>query len=128
MRGYIALISVLVVGAVATAIAVSILLLGLNFSRSGFSLESSQTAKAYANACAESALQQIRNTSAYTGSGGLSFVYGTCTYTVTNTGGNTRKIIVSGTVGTVVRRVQISISAINPLIVVSSWQEQGDFN
>jgi len=128
MRGYIALISVLIIGAVSVAVAVSLILLGLNFSRTGFSLENSQIAKAYANACAETALQQIRNSTPYTGSGSLSFAQGTCAYTVANTGGSTRKITASGTVGAIVRRVQITISAINPLIVISSWQEQADFN
>lgn len=121
--GYITLISVLVVGAVGVAISLSLILLGVSSSRTSFAVEQSNQSKALANACTEEALQQIRDATAFTGSGNLTFGQGTCSYIVTNTGGSNRTIDATGTVGTISRKVQVSITAISPLIVVSGWQE-----
>ncbi len=111
------------VGAVGTAIALSLILLGNGSSRTSFALQQSAQAKGLANACAEEALEQIRGSTSFTGSGNLTLGQGTCSYTVTNTGGTNRTVTASGTVGTIIRKVSISITAIDPLIVVSSWQE-----
>ena len=122
-NGYITLVSVLVVGAVGIAIALSLILLGAGSSRTSFALQQSAQAKGLANACAEEAREQIRESTLFTGSGNLTLGQGTCSYTVTNTGGTNRIVIASGTVGTIVRKLTITISAINPFIVINSWQE-----
>jgi hypothetical protein len=125
--GYITLMSVLIVGAIGTAIAVSIILLGLGVSRNSFALEQSNQAKALANSCAEEALQQIRNSTPFTGTGSLSSVQGVCEYEVINDGGQDRTINASGTVKTIVRKVKVTIDTINPNINIASWQEVGGF-
>mgnify|MGYP001563863367 FL=1 len=122
-HGFITLISVLVVGAVGVAITLSMILLGLGSSRTSFALEQSNQAKALANACAEEAMQQIRDSTPFTGSGNLTLGQGTCSYTVTNTGGQNRTITSTGTVGTIVRKSTVIINQINPSILVTSWQE-----
>ncbi len=124
--GYITLISVLVVGAVGVAVATSLILLGLGSSRTSFAVEQSGQAKALANACAEEALQQIRDSTPFTGSGSLTLGRGTCGYTVTSQGGQNRTITSSSTVNSVIRKVQVIISAITPAITVTSWQEVAD--
>lgn len=126
-RGYIALITVLVTGAIGAAIAVSLLLLGLGSSRTSFSLEQSNQAKALANACAEEALQQIRDSVPFEGTGSLTLGQGTCSYTVTKLTGQNRTIIATGTVGIVVRKVSIALDQITPSINITSWQEVADF-
>lgn len=126
-RGYVILITVLVIGAVGVAIAVSVFWLGLGSSQSSFSIEQSNQAKALANACSEEALLQIRDSTPFTGSGGLTLGQGSCSYTVTSGGGQNRTITSSGTVGTIVRKVKITVDAINPTINVTSWQEVADF-
>lgn len=126
-RGYITLISVLVVGAVGVAIATALLMLGLTSSRTGFALVQSNQAKALANACAEEALQQIRDLTPYVGTDGLSIGSGTCTYTVTSQGGQNRTIESLGTVGTTLRKVEVILDQIYPHLVVVSWQEVADF-
>lgn len=124
--GFVTLISVLAVGAVGIAIAVSLLLLGVGNSRTSFAYEQSNQAKALANACAEEALQQIRNSTPFTGSDSLSLGQGACSYTVTSQGGQNRTISTTGDVGTIVRKVKIVIDTINPIIQVVSWQEVAD--
>ena len=125
-KGYITLLSVLIISAVATAIAVSLILLGLGSSRSSFSIFQSNQAKAVANACAETALQTIRDNTAFTGGGNLTIDQGSCSYNVSNTGGDSRLIDVIAQVGTVFRKVKITIDTINPQINISSWQEVAD--
>ncbi len=115
--------SVLIVGAVGTTIALAIILSGLASSRSGFAFMQSAQANALAYACAEEALQQIRDSTPFTGSGNLSLGQGACTYTVLSQGGQNRTVDAVGTVGTVVRKMRVTITTINPQIVVSSWQE-----
>jgi len=126
-KGYVALITVLITGAIGVAIATSLLLLGLGSSRTSFALEQSNQAKALANACAEEALQQIRDSTPFTGTGSLTLGQGTCGYTVVNDGGENRTVTASGTVGTVVRKIKIIVNTINPAINLTSWQEVADF-
>lgn len=122
-KGFITLISVLIVGAVGTVIAVSLILLGISSSRTSFALEQSNQAKALANACAEEALQQIRDSTPYAGSDNLSFGQGNCSYSVTSQGDQNRTITALGTVGTIVRKIEVVIDTINPAIVIVSWRE-----
>ncbi len=116
--------SVLIVGVVGTAITTSLILLGLGSSRVSFAIEQSNQAKALANACAEEALQQIKESSSYTGSGELSLGQGSCSYTVKSQDGQDRTIAASGTVGTIGRNVAILIDQVDPVIGVVSWREQ----
>lgn len=125
-QGYIMLITVLVIGAVGLAMAVSVLWLGLGSSKSSFSIEQSSQVRALADACAEEALQQIRDSVPFTGTGTLTLGQGTCTYTVTNDGAQNRTITASGSVNTLVRKVKITIDTINPKINITSWQEVAD--
>jgi hypothetical protein len=125
-KGFVTLISVLVLGAVGVAISLSLLLLGVGSSRTGFSVEQSSQAKALANACAEEALQQIRDSTPFVGSGGLALGQGTCSYSVTSQGAQNRTVSASGTVGTIGRKVKVIINKINPSIIVVSWQEVDD--
>ena len=122
-KGYITLLSVLVVGAVGIAITVSLVTLGVGASRSSFAYQQLHQAKALANACAEEALQQIRSLDTFTGANNLTLGVETCSYSVTSQGGQNRTINATGTVGTIVRKVQVSLTAINPNLIVSSWHE-----
>jgi hypothetical protein len=121
--GYIALLSVIIIGIIGVSVGVSLVLLGLGSSRDSFALQQSNQAKALANACAEEGLQKIRESTSFTGSGGLSLDSGTCSYTVASQGGSNRTVVVSGTVGTIVRKASITVTQINPTITVSSWLE-----
>lgn len=121
-NGYILLISVIIVGAIATAIAVGLLYLGAGSSKNAISHQQSEKAKAAANACAEEALEQIRLNQNYSGSGNISINGGMCEYSVINTGGQNRAIDVSSTMDAVSRRVFITVTAIMPKII-ATWQE-----
>lgn len=126
-HGYITLLSVLIISAIGLAVTISLILLGLGSGQSSLTLAKSAQAKALANACAEQALQAIRNSISFTGAGNLSLGVGSCNFTVTNTGGQTRLIVSTGQTDETIRKVKIIVSQINPQINISSWQELADF-
>lgn len=122
-EGYVALITVLIVGAVATAVSLTLLLTGTDSQRATLVSQQSMQARQLANACAEEALQQIHDSTSFTGTNNLSLGQGTCSYTVTNTGGSNRTIATTGTVGTTTRKNQISATIGSSSISVISWFE-----
>jgi len=126
-RGYTVLFAVIVVGAVSLVIMTSLSFVSFGSVQSaGINYKSNQ-ANALANACAESALQEVRSSDTYTGSNNITLGSGTCSFTVTNSGGDIREIRATGSVGDVIRKVKVQTSALNPLIIISSWQEVADF-
>lgn len=126
--GFAALISVILIGAVGLAIAVSVLLLGLSSSRNSLVSRQSSQAKLFADSCAEEALQKLKESVYYTGSETLNFTLGSCQIqTITGTGNSNRTIQTTGTVGAVVRKVKIVVGTVQPTISITSWQELADF-
>jgi len=123
--GYIALISVLIAGAAATAICLSLLTTGTDSQRSMLIEQQSKQARSLAIACAEEGMQVIHDNIAYSGTNSLSKGQGTCTYTVSVTTGTTRTLNTSGTVGNVVRKIQAYVTIKSTSISITSWQEVG---
>ncbi len=125
--GFISLIAMLIIGAIASSIALGLLVSGADIQLSSLTRWRSLQARHLVDACSENALWQIRNSVSYTGTGTLTYSFGTCTYTVTSQGGGSRTIQASSTVATIIRKVKILTSQVSPSITVSSWQELGDF-
>jgi hypothetical protein len=125
-RGYVALISVLIVGAVSLVAALGILTSGTESQRSTLVMQQSTQAQGLASACAEESLQVIHDNTAYTGTNSLALGVGSCAYTVTNTGGQNRVIDTTGTVNTVVRKLKVYVTITATSITVTSWQEVAD--
>lgn len=121
--GYVALITVMIVGAVAAAVSTALLLTGVDSQRASLVTQQSAQARSLVVACVEEALQQIHDSTAFTGTNNLSLGQGTCSYTVTNTGGSNRTIDASGTVGSVVRKNQVYVTIGSSSISITSWQE-----
>ena len=121
--GYIALVTVLIVGAVGLSIGLALLLNGPDSQRSVLVFQQSVQARNLANACAEEALQQMHDNTSFTGTNSLSLGQGSCSYTITNTGGSARTIDASGTVGSVVRKSKVYATIGSSSISIASWQE-----
>ena len=60
-NGYVALMSLLVVGAAGLAISTALILFGVGSTRTSLVIEQSSQSRNIANACAEEALKKIRN-------------------------------------------------------------------
>lgn len=125
-QGYIALIAVLILGAVSLTAGLALLTSGVDNQKMTLTDQQSMQARALADACAEEALQVMHNNTAYTGTAGLSLGQGSCSYTVTNTGGTGRTIATSGSVSSVVRKVIVYATISTSSISITSWQEVSD--
>ena len=126
-QGYIALTTVLILGAIGMLLVTSSLLIGTIQSQTVVSVINSFRSESYANGCAEEALKEIRLSTPYSGTDTLSFSNGSCNYSVINTGGQDRRIEASGVSSGSTKRVLITIDSINPDINISSWQEVANF-
>jgi hypothetical protein len=126
-RGYIALLSVIVIGAIGTVVMLTIMLSGINSTKTDIALQKSGSAKVVASSCGEEALQKILETGTTTSSGNLTIGQGTCSYTITSTTSQNLIINATGIVGTLVSKVKIVVATTSPTILLSSWQEVGDF-
>lgn len=126
-NGYITIFIVTIVGSIIMLTALSFSLLEYDNIISSKLFYQSERAKGVVNACAEKALEQIRENVNYQGNGSLSFDYGNCFFTVSNLGGLNRNIIASSTVSGIIRKVSININQINPKLNVLSWQEVANF-
>lgn len=121
--GYVALLAVLIVGAVATATSLVLLSTSADSQRSALVSQQSKQARALAIACGEEALQIIHDDTAFTGTDALVLGQGSCTYTVSSTGASSRAISVTATVGNISRKVLINATIGSSNISITSWQD-----
>lgn len=122
-QGYVTLLSVLILGAVATAIATALLVAGADANRETLIVQQSTQARGYVDACTEDALQQIHDNTSFTGTDGLALGQGTCSFTVTSTGTTTRTIATTATVGSATRKAMIYVTITSSTISITTWQE-----
>lgn len=121
-RGFGTLLIVILLGGVALALTLTLSTSSLWSIRGSIDSKSSNITKSLVNACAEIALETMRENNSYTGTSNVALSGSSCLYTVTNTGGTTRSVTVSGTVNGVTRKLSITTSSFNPL-TIASWQE-----
>ena len=121
--GFAALIGVLVLGIVSATAASALVFASVRSLQASLLLRQSYEAKGIARACADVALQQVHDNTAYTGSSSVTLGTGSCTYSVANSGGSVRTISVTATVQNVTKKLLVTTSALTPKIVISSWRE-----
>ena len=126
-KGYIALLSVVVLGIVGTSIMLSVILSGIGSLKTNIVLEQSSQAKSVSTSCGEEALQKILETGTTSSIGSLAIASGTCSYSITNTGGAAITIQATGVVSSVTSKIRVIIATTTPSIVLSSWEEVADF-
>ncbi len=126
-KGYVALISVILMSALGLSIMLSVVASGVDAAKTDFSLQQSGQARSIASSCAEEALQiivEIGTTSSY---GDLSIASGTCVYSITSTNGQNITIQSIGILGTVTSKIKVVIATTTPSVSLSSWEEVADF-
>ena len=123
-RGYVFLMSVLSIGAIATATAVSMILLGLASQHSGATVASSSQAWEHANTCVERALRELRSDIFFSGNRTYTLTSGTCRLLpIGGSGVRDRVICAEGTSNTSVRRVQVQVATLLPTTTIRQWEE-----
>ncbi len=123
-EGYVFLVTILMVGSIATATAVSLMLLSWAAEQNGFLVQRSTQAYEYANTCAERALRKLRIDPAYAGEETFSFATGSCSILRIGGAGNERRTLcTSGEVDDISRRLQVNIDRLYPSVRINSWAE-----
>jgi len=120
--GFSTLLIVILLGAASLTLVLALSTSSVWSIKSSIDTKNSNHAKSLVNACAEVALETIRENNSYVGTSNVVLNGNTCTYIITNTGGANRGITISGSVKEIIRKLSITTSAFNPL-VISSWQE-----
>lgn len=126
--GYVFLLSVIMVGAIAIATLSSLLMIGVGSMRIGFTVEQSEQARSLAHTCAERALRSLWEDTAYTGDEEWILEEGQCDILrIGGTGNENRSLCAEGRVGSTVRRYEILLGRILPSLQVSAWREVDQF-
>lgn len=126
-NGFVALVAVLIIGAVGLAIAISLTLLSAGFAKTSLVIQQSQQAKSLANACAEYGLEKLRESTGYAGNETLTIGSSTCSVlAVLGSGNSNRTVQTTSTVGTITRKIKVLVSQVTPQIQLTSWQEVAD--
>lgn len=127
-NGYIFLVTVLVIGVVASATAASLALLGWAAEQNGLLLQQSNQAYEYAQTCAERALRSLRSDFAYYGDVTIPFTYGSCViHPITGTANENRSICTEGYSGNSVHRLQLDVAQLFPSVRIRAWEEVSSF-
>ena len=122
--GYIFLLSVLFVSAIALSVLGSYMLLSITAVQNGITFQESSQTLEYANTCAERGLMNLLLDSNYVGSENFTFDNGGCAILRTGGFGNeNRTLCTEGESGSHVRRMEIVIKRLLPSIQIYSWQE-----
>lgn len=127
--GYVFLLTILVIGAVASATASSLMLLGWAAEQNGLLVQESIQAFEYAHTCAERALRELRRDLNYSGDKTFVFDRGTCDIERIGGSGNEKRMVcVSGSSGDSTRRMELSIDRLYPAVIMRSWNEVASFS
>lgn len=127
--GYIFLVSVLVIGVIATATASTLLLLGWAAEQNGLLVQQSAQAYEYAQTCAERGLRDMRRDLHYAGGETFTLDRGSCTVErIGGSGNEKRTLCVSGMSGDSTHRMQVNIDRLYPAVVIRSWEETAAFS
>ncbi len=122
--GYVFLVSVLVIGAIAATTAVSLVVLGLAAGQTGLTVAQSAQALANANTCIERTLRSLRLDLAYAGDETFTLDRGTCTvHAIGGAGNEHRTICAEGQMRQAVRRIEIDLVHLFPAVTADSWRE-----
>lgn len=125
-QGFSTLLIVVIIGTIVTGLIIYFGASGLWSVKGSIDDKNSMQADQVASACAELALEALRENNNFTGSGSATILNSNCDYGVTNLGGNNRQIQATGSVNGMVRKIKITTNSFNPITVLS-WQNVGDF-
>jgi len=126
--GFIALTSVIIIGAVAILIIVGIFSISRRDMERGLSREFSEKAFSLASLCAEEALYALKENSDYLGNETFFIGNDFCDILLVEGDWETGKTIKTrGVMSDYKRRIKIDISTTTPEIIITDWQEVVEF-
>jgi len=127
-RGFIALISVMIIGILALLIAVNLSSRSVGEAYMGFDDQEAHRSLALAETCAEKALASLKISLTYPGNETVSIGDYTCQILpVEGTGNANRTIKTQSLASGYAKRIKIEIAQVNPSLQITSWQEVSGF-
>lgn len=127
-EGFIALISVLIIGAIVLAISIGLSLRSIGETNMSLAEQESHKALALANLCAEQALMKLESTLNYAGNETVPVDEEFCDILAISGSGNfNRTIQTQSTVSNYTKKVLVVVSQISPAMQITSWEEVSDF-
>lgn len=132
-KGYIALLSVLIISAVGSVVALSLLTVGASLGRTSFMLQKGHSAQALALACGNKALQIIRLSASYGGDETVYFGDDFCEILPITVVAGIYTIKTQGSVDPILRKNKIVVlrtedpDTLAVTMTLESWQEVADF-
>lgn len=126
-NGYIALITLLLVGAIVLIAVIAITFVSLN-QKSGI-ISHNRTIKNYylANACANYAILQLQKNLEYQGHETLTIDENLCQVEAVSGSGNfSRIIITSSQINNQMKKIKIELEQVKPMTIIKSWGESFD--
>jgi hypothetical protein len=121
-KGFSTLFIVIILGSAALSLAIAFSTSSMWSVQSSRLTKQSSQARFLTYACGEVALEKLREDVGFLGTEIITLNGDDCEYTITNMGGDTRKILVTSVVKSVTQKLEINTDSFNPLNV-TSWQE-----
>jgi hypothetical protein len=121
-KGFGTLYIVIIVGGIVLSLSLWLSTSSFWSIHNGVNLKTSQQTKSLVEACAEVALETLRENQSFIGSDTVSIGDNSCAYDITSLGGDSRSIDISGSIGSVTRKLLVTTESFNP-IIVTDWQE-----
>ncbi|PIP30120.1 hypothetical protein COU12_01720 [Candidatus Jorgensenbacteria bacterium CG10_big_fil_rev_8_21_14_0_10_54_38] len=125
--GFIALISMLIIGALVLVVSVGVSLRSLGEADVSSGKEMAHRALALANLCAEAGLMKVISILNYAGGESIIVDGESCDILAVEGSGNSKTLKTESTVSGYTRKLKVSISQISPAVTVSGWEEVADF-
>ncbi|MEK9152193.1 MAG: hypothetical protein AAB692_02410 [Patescibacteria group bacterium] len=127
-RGFIALISVIISGALALALAIGLSSRSIGEMQMSLGQQQSHRALALADLCAERALMKLASVLDYAGNETVTIAAGSCSIgPVSGTGNLNRVIEAQSAVSGFTRKVKVTVTRVSPVTQISAWNEVADF-
>ena len=122
-----ALLTIIIVSAVALIMAYTASILGLGELDMGYTIQRGAESLSVADGCMEETLRRIQlNTNYGVGEGSLNLTVtnGSCIIEVTDLGNDQRRIVVNSTSGDYYKIIQVDLTVTNNLIIIDNWEEK----
>lgn len=127
-NGFIALISILIVGAVILSISIGVSLRSLGETAISLGQQHSNRALALATVCAETALMKLESVLNYSGNESIIVNGDSCDILAVGGSGNlNRTVEAQSTVSGYTRKIRVEVGRVSPKLQISSWEEVAGF-
>lgn len=127
-KGYVLLLTVLVVSAFSLAIGVFVLSSGIYNTQNSVKADNMYRSLSMAEACAEDALMEIRNNPVlYASTSTITINDDVCTYRISNQGTNRRRVETESNADGMMTKFLIIANLVSTTLDIESWEEVKQF-